>query len=127
MSEHPGRAFVTATQSQAALRSFRARRVFASIEFYRVIRVLAPPAGTSWHGQIRRILAEVATARDVSDLDILSPRRDRFAVRARQEVMYRAATETPASLSQIARVLDRDPTSVLHGVRAHRRRIGVVA
>lgn len=114
----------TVIEALAALGSFRARRLFAQMENYRVISVLAPPGRASWHGQIRRILAEVATVRGVSDLDILSPRRDRVAVRARQEVMYRAATETQASLTQIARVLDRNHTSVLHGVRSHRRRIG---
>jgi chromosomal replication initiation ATPase DnaA len=115
---------VSELEALDALRAFRRRRVFAQMERYRVISVMAPPAQPHCHGRIRHILAQVSAAHGVPELDILSSRRGRLIARARQEVMYRAATETAASLPQIARVLDRDPTCVLHGIRAHRRRMG---
>ncbi len=41
----------------------------------------------------------------------------------RQEVMYRASKETSASLPEIGRYLDRDHTTVIHGIRAHEARM----
>ena len=74
--------------------------------------------------KIRTIIREVAKLTGVPQDDILSPKRDRVTSRARQMVMWKAHKEGH-SLPQIGRVLGRDHTSVLHGVRAINRRLGL--
>lgn len=53
---------------------------------------------------------------------ILSGRRDRETAHARQELCRRLHDEQGWSLSRIGRFLDKDHTTVLHGVRQARRR-----
>lgn len=67
---------------------------------------------------IALILREVATAFQILPTDILSPRRDKDAVRARWVVMYLARTMTTRSMPDIGRRIgDRDHTTVLHALR----------
>lgn len=54
---------------------------------------------------------------------ILSPRRDAATCRARQIVMYEAR-QAGLSLMQIGDALGRDHTSVMHGIRAEKKRRG---
>jgi len=65
----------------------------------------------------REILLEVCAEFDVSLFDILSPRRDAPTTRARMKAYYRLKNETTWSLPQIGRLMRKDHTSVLHGVR----------
>jgi chromosomal replication initiation ATPase DnaA len=74
--------------------------------------------------KIRTIIAHVAKITGVPQDDILSPKRDRVTARARQMVMWKAHQEGH-SLPAIGKVLQRDHTSVLHGVRAINRRLGL--
>ncbi len=74
--------------------------------------------------KIRTIIAHVAKITGVPASDILSPKRDRATARARQMVMWKAHKEGH-SLPAIGRVLGRDHTSGLHGVRAINRRLGL--
>ena len=74
--------------------------------------------------KIRTIIREVAKITGVSQDDILSSKRDRVTARARQMVMWKAHREGH-SLTQIGTVLDRDHTSVLHGVRNINRKLGL--
>ncbi|WP_323012917.1 helix-turn-helix domain-containing protein [Devosia sp.] len=70
----------------------------------------------------RRILAEVAIAHGIPPILILGRQRRREIMAARHELMYRLSTETTMSLSAIGKKLDRDHTTVLSGIKAHKRR-----
>ena len=54
---------------------------------------------------------------------IVSSRRARHIAWPRQEIMWRAANETAASLPMIGRMLGgRDHTTILHGIKRHQER-----
>jgi chromosomal replication initiation ATPase DnaA len=74
--------------------------------------------------KIREVIDLVVDITGVPHSDILSPKRDRVTARARQMVMWKAHKEGH-SLPAIGRVLGRDHTSVLHGVRQINRRLGL--
>ena len=84
---------------------------------------MSPPA--------RAILADVASARGVPVAQILSHRRTRRIAEARQEAwsrIYALRAGGPShtavySLPQIGGWFDRDHTTVLHGIRAHKKRM----
>ena len=83
-------------------------------------RLPAPPAPLP---RVRDILAEVAQRRGLTAEAIVGRARAPAAlVAARQEVMARAVA-SGRSLHAIGRELDRDHTTVLHGARAHARRV----
>jgi chromosomal replication initiation ATPase DnaA len=73
---------------------------------------------------IRAIVRQVAKLTGIPQEDILSPKRDRATARARQMVMWKARQEGH-SFPAIGKALQRDHTSVLHGVRAINRRLGL--
>ena len=54
----------------------------------------------------------------VTIADIMGKRRFRKSVHARQEAMRLANAANDYSLSQIGKFFDRDPTTVLHGIKA---------
>ena len=73
---------------------------------------------------IAAILHHVAHKHGVTVLDIKSPRRHHSLVLARQEAFYRARHETALSLPQIGMLMgNKDHTTVLHGVKAHTKRL----
>ncbi len=70
-------------------------------------------------GPAHEILLEVARAHDMGVRDLKgSCRQLRFAT-ARQEFCYRAAHETDLSYTQIARVVRKDHSSVMHAIARH--------
>ncbi len=68
------------------------------------------------------IVAEVCAKHGVSWRELVSQRRAKPLVRARHEAYWRCIAETRASYPQVARLFDRDHTTIMHGVNAHRRR-----
>lgn len=76
-------------------------------------------------GQGRQILAEVARHHGLKVSDLVSHSRPRNITRARQEAYYRIRNETTLSLTTIGNLVDKDHTSVLHGIRAHAERYGL--
>lgn len=69
-----------------------------------------------------RIIAEETKRRGV-DMDALrGPNRERPLVWHRQEIIARIHRETSLSLPQIGRLFSRDHTTVLHSIRAVKRR-----
>jgi hypothetical protein len=72
---------------------------------------------------LEHIIKEVSIKHSVTRNAILSPRRQRSLVLARQEVMWRAREETALSFPQIGKALDRDHTTCLWGARQHQARI----
>ncbi|MFN3387482.1 MAG: helix-turn-helix domain-containing protein [Allosphingosinicella sp.] len=75
----------------------------------------------------RRTVAEVvllvSSEFGVSRAELVSEHRGREIAHPRQVVMYLASQVTPASLPQIGRRLNRDHTTVMHGIRAVRKRM----
>lgn len=91
---------------------------------------LPPPP--SYDGAIFRgtqhwkiIVREVCEKHSVSIAEIIGNRRARHLVIARHEAFHRLSTETTMSLPQIGyRMGGKDHTTVLHGIRAHKKRMG---
>ena len=69
------------------------------------------------------VLQEVAGKHGCTRADLRSPRR--VFIEARQEAFYRLATECSMSLPRIGALMNRDHTTVLHGIRVHARRNGL--
>lgn len=72
--------------------------------------------------RVRDVLKEVCLREGISRAEMLSYRRARPFIRARQEVYYRAAMETSASYAEIGRIMCRDHTTVMFGIGQHARR-----
>lgn len=72
---------------------------------------------------IYAIAKEVAAKHRVPMRILLSQRRQRELVYARQEAFWRCREETAASFPQIGRVFNRDYSTVIYGARAHERRM----
>ncbi len=66
----------------------------------------------------RRIVRAVSAATGIPVQLLISERRDRYIVRARHVAMYLGNEVFGYSLSQVGHSMNRDHTSVLHGVRA---------
>jgi len=74
---------------------------------------------------LRELLKSVSRTSGVKVSDIKGPSRLRKIVHARQEFCYYARALTSRSYSQIADMINRDHTSVIHGVEAHADRHGL--
>ena len=72
---------------------------------------------------VRSIMCEVADKYGLCLVDLIGPSRERKLAWPRQEIFWRCANETKASLPQIGRELGRDHTTVIHGIRKHQARI----
>lgn len=70
---------------------------------------------------VRRIRDIVQADYKLTDNDMTSRRRD--TDEARQLVMWIARQTTDKSLPQIGRILDRDHTTIMHGMRQIQRRV----
>lgn len=77
---------------------------------------LLKPTGRPIHA----IAIEVCEKHGVTLAELQSPLRFKPIVRARWELMARAYSETGASFPVIGRFLNRDHTTVMHGVLKHR-------
>jgi len=86
----------------------------------RPIPRMIPP----WKGKARarEILQEIAETYNVTVADILSRARRKELVVARHHAMWRVRTSTTLSFPQMARIFQRDHTSVIYGVKAHELR-----
>ena len=78
---------------------------------------------SSWH-HARLILREVSTKYGVTVVDLCSKRRPPYLVTARHEACYRLYSETTWSYPRIGAFLGgRDHTTIMHGVREHKKRM----
>ena len=68
-----------------------------------------------------RIIGEIAAKYGLTRREIVSPRKWRLLVEARQELCWRLYCETSLSSLQIGKRLGKDHTSVLHAVGAYMR------
>lgn len=72
----------------------------------------------------RQIVEAVAIKNGLTRAEIMSKSRYRSIVYPRQEAMWQLRRQTRLSLPQIARHVGvKDHTTVLHGVRAHEKRM----
>ena len=72
---------------------------------------------------LRQLVADIALIYGVTLTDIYSSRRSKVISAARHHVMFEISQRTEWSLPQIGRFLNRDHTTVLHGIRSHKLRI----
>lgn len=72
---------------------------------------------------LEKILSQVCREFLVMPLNIRAHQRNRAFTIPRQKAMFRMATETEKSLPAIGRFLNRDHTTVMHGIRAHKKRM----
>lgn len=63
---------------------------------------------------LRRMLLEVCIDMDVDPAEVCGIGRETKLVQARREFVYRAKSQTEASLSQIGRAISKDHTTVLY-------------
>lgn len=73
----------------------------------------------------QRILSEVAGKHGLTVADLRGRSRATRIVLARQEAMYRLRADLPLSCPTVARVINRDHTTVSHGAHAHAARHGL--
>ena len=71
---------------------------------------------------ISMMVVDVAAEAGIPPAAILGPRRDKRTAQARQAVMYMARLDGH-SLNDIGRVLSRDHTTIMHGIKAHEARM----
>jgi len=72
----------------------------------------------------RRIVIEVARKHGLTFVQLAGQQRFRKIVAARHECFWRLHNETTMSLPAIGRRLNRDHTTVLHGIKQHEKRGG---
>jgi len=80
-----------------------------------------PPGGRQW----KRIVFEVAIEHGVPVVLILGKQRNTPIKLARHHAIYRIATETKMSLMEIGRCMNRDHTTIIAAIAAHKRRQGI--
>lgn len=68
-------------------------------------------------GRAKAIIRSVAAAHDLTENVILSGDRSAPVALARQQAMWLCARDTKLSYPQIGRIMRRDHTTVIHGVR----------
>lgn len=73
----------------------------------------------------KRIQVDIATKHGFTSHDLMSARRDAVLCRARDEAVFQIARQTRMSLSQIAKLFDRDHTTILASIRRFADRNGL--
>ena len=68
------------------------------------------------------MMRNIATKHGVDPAEILSPTRKRAIVYAKQEVQYHAKHDLGMTLTQIGNLFNNDHTSILYGIKAHKKR-----
>jgi hypothetical protein len=102
----------------SAVSSQISEAVQAAITTAVAARRAAIEAGAIVTVSIRKIIKACAQHYDVTELQIISQRREKEFVQARHVAMYLAKEMTPCSFPEIGRRFgNRDHTTVLHGVR----------
>mgnify|MGYP003685405121 CR=1 FL=1 len=75
-------------------------------------------------GSLRPIIYRFCAEHDIPVNEMVSHRRQSKLVKKRHALMAMLKETTSASLPEIARALNRDHTTVLHGIRKHYERQG---
>jgi hypothetical protein len=82
------------------------------------------PGGKSLRQEMREAVANIAKIHGITYNDIMSIRRTKKVVHARQEAMYYVKMNTTWSTPQIGQFFGgMDHTTILHGVRRHLKRM----
>ncbi len=126
MEENERRIAIAKRAAKGAARTLGRRDVLLierTVPQYPVPQIVLPVSGRRW----KRILAEVAIEHGIPPALILGKQRQRQIAAARHHAMYRISQETDMSMAEIGRHMGRDHTTVIAGVKAHRRRIAAQA
>ncbi len=85
---------------------------------------LAPPVKAGQRYSVKQIIEQVATRYRVSFEQVVGRSHARQVTAARHEVFWRLHHELGMSFSAIGRKLDRDHSTILHGVAKHQDKRG---
>lgn len=75
--------------------------------------------GRPTYPSLRSVLNRVLAAHEISEVEFRSGGRTARCAQARQHFFYLAALETVKSLPQIGQFVDRDHSTILHGIRVY--------
>jgi chromosomal replication initiation ATPase DnaA len=115
---------------EAAGEAFQASQALAALpaEPPRLHYLFAAPIEIEEHqgrsGQCHRIIEEIALEYGVPVDLILSDRRTHAVVPARHAAVYRCVSETSLTLHVLARMFNRDHSTISYAVMSHHRRTG---
>ena len=84
---------------------------------------IPPPASMNRRERMEAALADVAAEYDVAADDILGPTKRPKVCAARQAAMHRLYALGWLSTSQVGRFLNRDHSTVVYGLKAHKARM----
>ncbi len=120
--EHPESAGLPTADEAEDLRSRVTELEARFSELTQKLQMSALPWPTMQYHPVKPVVAAVAKYYDVSISDILSKSRYPELIRARHIAMYLARKLTLKSTPDIGRILNRDHSSVWHGIRQVERR-----
>ena len=75
--------------------------------------------------QCIRIARDVCKECNVSWMDMISHRRAKETVNARRRYFYKAHAGTKASLTTIGKAIDKDHSTVMHGLKKYKHTISM--
>ena len=73
--------------------------------------------------KVRQIVNEVREKHGLTEEQLVSDNRQRHLIACRQEIYWRLSRETAWSLSRIGHYMNRDHTTIIWGIRAHKRKL----
>jgi len=71
----------------------------------------------------RMVISEVCEKHGITEIDVRSSRRHPEICKCRHEIMWRLSREVFLSLGEIGRRINRDHTTVIHGIAKHEERM----
>ncbi|MGE5566181.1 MAG: helix-turn-helix domain-containing protein [Parcubacteria group bacterium] len=74
---------------------------------------------------LKQLAAEFCAYEGTTIEELCGPQRSRICARPRQHFMYLAVEKHGKSLSAVGRFLNRDHTTIMHGVEAYKKRAGL--
>jgi len=81
------------------------------------------PFVNSSKSRITAILRDTAEKHGLTEMELMTKNRKSKFVVARQEAIYRIRHEVKKSMTEIARIFDKDHTTILHALEKHSERI----
>ena len=94
--------------------------IVEQIKAYWIAETIDKPTERGRSG--KQVATEVAKAHGLTFHELVSERRHKKYIKARHEAMHMMYDETSLSMVQIGKILNRDHTSVLHGIKAYKNK-----
>lgn len=78
------------------------------------------------HGRIALVVGRIAAEYGVTPADIMGDERTRNLSWARHAAFYEVKVATGANLPRLARIFNRDHSTIIHGIRRHKERVAAI-